>query len=139
MYSIEGADGQVYGPVDIDQIVQWAREGRIVARTAVTDHDTGRRFLACDLAELDAVFKGPAVATPPAPQPLPVVDLDRVAPPSRWRKACPRCGGRHVIRMRGVDKPSFACCFCLFAPLMLPLVFFLPGTHYTCIDCGHEW
>ncbi len=56
MYSIIGADGNQYGPVEIQILVQWAREGRVVSDTTVMDHSTGRRFLACDLPELAALF-----------------------------------------------------------------------------------
>ena len=74
MYSIVGADGREYGPVEMTTLVQWAREGRVVARTTVMDHTTGRRFLACDVAELAAVFSRSSVVAPPSsghpPSPL---------------------------------------------------------------------
>lgn len=78
MYSIIGADGGEYGPVSKDVLVQWAVDGRVVERTTVLDHDTGRRYLACDMAELAAVFGGAtAVAPPRVAQPL------EVTPPAR--------------------------------------------------------
>ncbi len=66
MYSIVGADNREYGPVELETLVQWAREGRVVARTTVLDHVTGRRFLACDLEELSAVFNPKATIAPPS-------------------------------------------------------------------------
>ncbi|MEP6754462.1 MAG: TM2 domain-containing protein [Chthonomonadales bacterium] len=74
-YSIIGGDGNQYGPVEVNVLVQWAREGRIVPTTGIVDHDHGRNFLAKDLAELAPIFAPP----PPhsgrmtaARQPLPV-------------------------------------------------------------------
>lgn len=58
-YSIIGADDNEYGPVEVDSLVKWAHEGRVVERTQIKDHDSGRRFLACDMAELSAVFSAP--------------------------------------------------------------------------------
>jgi hypothetical protein len=145
VYSIDGADGRTYGPVEIDVLVQWAREGRVVSKSAVTDHDTGRRFLACDLAELAEVFEKQAVTAiaTKAPELIPVLDLRSASrpPASRWPgRACPRCGSRQVVRVRGMEhKSAFACCSCLFAPMLLPLLFFLPGTHHSCIECGLEF
>ena len=58
-YSIYGADGKEYGPVEPAVLAQWAREGRVVERTEVLDHASGRRFLACDLEDLATVFRTP--------------------------------------------------------------------------------
>lgn len=60
-----GADEREYGPVEMDTLVQWAREGRVVARTTILDHATGRRFLACDTEELATVFSSTPVVAPP--------------------------------------------------------------------------
>jgi hypothetical protein len=144
VYSIDGADGQTYGPAHIDTLIEWAREGRVVPRTSVTDHDTGRRFLACDLAELAAIFDPEAVtgAAPPTADPLPVIDLrSATEPPARRSRgrACPRCGSHHLGMASGSSKASFACCSCIFAPILLPLVFFLPRTRRVCLNCGLEW
>lgn len=84
MYSIVGADNREYGPVEMDTLVQWAREGRVVARTTVLDHTTGRRFLACDLEELNAIFTPTATVAPPTHGTLgkPTSGLPHVAPPA---------------------------------------------------------
>ncbi len=68
MYSIIGADGKEYGPVNLETLIQWAREGRVIARTTIHDHTTGRRFLACDMQELAAVFSNAPGAAPPVVQ-----------------------------------------------------------------------
>lgn len=61
LYTMYGADGQEYGPVDARILAQWARESRVIERTEILDHASGRRFLACDLPELAAVFMAPPV------------------------------------------------------------------------------
>src|SRR5579864_5567094 len=88
MFSIVGADGKEYGPVDAAILAQWAREGRIVQRTEVHEHATGRRFLACDLPEVAAVFLAPPVtAHLPAPYSaqLPVAGSVLYAAPQKSR------------------------------------------------------
>lgn len=65
MYSIIGADNRQYGPVELPTLVQWAREGRIIATTTVLDHATGRRFLASDMEELAAVLNPSSTVAPP--------------------------------------------------------------------------
>jgi TM2 domain-containing membrane protein YozV len=70
-YSIIGADDNEYGPVEVGTLVNWARDGRVVERTQIKDHESGRRFLACDMAELSAVFNRPAELAPrPVEQPI---------------------------------------------------------------------
>lgn len=71
-YSIVGADGREYGPVDKDVLEQWAREGRIVTSTQIIDHDNSRQYLACDMPELAAIFSPPPVVNinlPTGPRP----------------------------------------------------------------------
>jgi len=64
-YSIIGADGREYGPVSKQTLVEWVRDGRVVPKTDVLEHATGRRFLACDLPELANVFEGSRAIAPP--------------------------------------------------------------------------
>ena len=64
-YSIIGADGREYGPVSKQALVEWARDGRVVPRTSILEHASGRRFLACDLPELAAIFDGSKAIAPP--------------------------------------------------------------------------
>src|SRR5512141_512086 len=72
MYSVVGAGGAQYGPVEKDLLVQWAREGRVVARTPIRDHDSAREYLACDIPELAAVFSAPPVTVAPPTSTYPV-------------------------------------------------------------------
>lgn len=44
MFSVRGADGKVYGPVDLDTLRQWATEGRLVPTTEVIEIATQRRM-----------------------------------------------------------------------------------------------
>ncbi|AIE84220.1 TM2 domain-containing protein [Fimbriimonas ginsengisoli] len=37
MYKVIGADGQIYGPVDVGTLQQWCQEGRIVADSRLVD------------------------------------------------------------------------------------------------------
>jgi TM2 domain-containing membrane protein YozV len=91
VYSIVGADGADYGPVESATLVQWAREGRVVAKTTVLDHATGRRFLACDLAELAPIFDGTLVAAGrsdlgPSYRTAPPVMVEPILPPTTLRR-----------------------------------------------------
>jgi TM2 domain-containing membrane protein YozV len=83
-YSIIGADGKEYGPVEIDSLVKWAREGRVVERTEIKDHETGRRFLACDMAELSAVFNEPAELAPVRAVEQPIIPTYTSYPPAPY-------------------------------------------------------
>lgn len=74
MYSIIGGDGREYGPVEKSALIQWAREGRVVATTTIIDQATGQRFAASQMPELNAVFNpglaagAGAYVPPPGPQ-----------------------------------------------------------------------
>jgi len=81
-YSIIGADEREYGPVDIDMLVKWTIEGRVVERTQLKDHETGRRFLACDMAELSVVFNPPPAAVAPRPKSQPIIPAYTSYPPA---------------------------------------------------------
>ncbi len=79
-YSMIGADGKTYGPVESHILVEWARSGRIIPDTGIIDHASGRNFLARDLPELHAIFNPPPVSPnhvpmlhhiPPVPTYLP--------------------------------------------------------------------
>lgn len=65
MYSVIGADGQVYGPVDLDTIRRWCQEGRVLPTTNLIDPIDGRVFPASYAPELAASF---AQQPPVAPQ-----------------------------------------------------------------------
>jgi TM2 domain-containing membrane protein YozV len=52
MYSVIGADGQLYGPVDLATLKQWCIEGRILATTSMVASGTGQSLRASDVREL---------------------------------------------------------------------------------------
>ncbi|HSV74445.1 MAG TPA: hypothetical protein VLH79_11870 [Chthonomonadales bacterium] len=156
MYSIIGADDKEYGPVEIGVLVEWARQGRVVTQTTILDHATGRRFLACDMAELDAVFRGRPTVAPPVSDhriaiatrtPGALASRDGIRGMLRFGARCPACGStRSSVRSEGADRSGFACLSCALAPLTgclsllaLPFLYFFPRKRRTCLDCGAEW
>lgn len=66
-YLIE-SNGQTYGPADVDQLIQWVAEGRIVANTTLIDSQTAERRQAIDHPELRSWFGNtrPALQDTPA-------------------------------------------------------------------------
>ncbi len=64
MYKIIGADGKEYGPINLDQLREWMRQGRVGMQTQVRPEAGGdwRPLSACP--ELN-----PATALPPLPPP----------------------------------------------------------------------
>jgi len=64
MYKIIGADGKEYGPVSVDQLREWMRQGRVGLQTQVRPEAGGdwRSLSAC--SELN-----PSTALPPLPPP----------------------------------------------------------------------
>ncbi len=98
MYSIIGADGHEYGPVELTTLVQWAREGRIIPTTTVLEHGTGRRFLASDMAELASVLGNSSVVAPPVRQ-APVRQAS--SPPMAYAALRPR-RSRTVAGLLGI-------------------------------------
>jgi len=71
-YSVFGADGTVYGPVDDAGLVQWAREGRIVATTNLRLEPGGQIVQASALPLLAGVLSPAAgYAAPPVSPAMP--------------------------------------------------------------------
>ncbi len=64
MYSVIGADGQLYGPVPMDTLKQWCREGRILPTTSLMPAGSSQMLRASDIAELHPFFVQPG----PIPQ-----------------------------------------------------------------------
>jgi len=77
MYNVVGGDGQVYGPVGTDTLVEWCKEGRIIARTNLMDPISGRVLRAEDLPELRDIL----MPAPPPVAPEPPVYNPQQAPP----------------------------------------------------------
>jgi hypothetical protein len=68
MYSVRGPDGKLYGPVPIDVLRQWVREGRILPTTMVIEQDSGFEVMANTIPGLFS--PGPADwSQPPSPYP----------------------------------------------------------------------
>ena len=83
-YSIVGADEREYGPVEVDTLVKWAAEGRVVERTQIKDHESGRRYLACDMGELSAIFHPPPADLTPTPDSQPIIPSYSSFPPATF-------------------------------------------------------
>lgn len=57
MYTIVGADGRVYGPIDLATLHQWVLEGRVGQRTQVTDVQNGLTLAAGNIPGLAKLFR----------------------------------------------------------------------------------
>ena len=62
-YKVRGADGKEYGPVTLEQLTGWIREGRVLAHQEIQREDMQHWAAAGDFAELKETF---GVANPPA-------------------------------------------------------------------------
>ncbi|MGA2657008.1 MAG: DUF4190 domain-containing protein [Verrucomicrobiota bacterium] len=71
MYKIVGADGKVYGPIDLEQLQQWAAQGRVNPQTRIQPEGTTEWKPASEVPEVQAALAaagfGPALAPPPQP------------------------------------------------------------------------
>jgi TM2 domain-containing membrane protein YozV len=56
VYKIIGPDGQEYGPVELEVISQWIREGRVQPNNSVIDPIYGTARPAIQIPELESVF-----------------------------------------------------------------------------------
>ncbi|MFA5206328.1 MAG: GYF domain-containing protein [Lentisphaeria bacterium] len=63
-YLMQGGDGQTYGPVAVDTLVQWVKEGRLNAQTKLAPEGTTDWKAAGEYPELASLF-----AASPAPAP----------------------------------------------------------------------
>lgn len=70
-YFVIGIDGQRYGPVDVDGLVAWVGEGRIVASSVLIERGTDRSLAAESLPAVAAAIA--RVNTGAAPTPSPVI------------------------------------------------------------------
>lgn len=64
-YTVRGADGSDYGPVNFEQLTGWIREGRIMAQSEIRRGDMEHWTSAGDFTELKTAFQ-PAPAAAPA-------------------------------------------------------------------------
>jgi hypothetical protein len=74
MYKIIGADGKEYGPVNLQQLKQWASEGRVNPQTRVQGPQGGEWKAAAELPELASLMCVPAprIGPPPVGAPGPM-------------------------------------------------------------------
>src|SRR5690242_671800 len=73
-YTVRGADGNAYGPVTLEQITAWVREGRVQAQQGVKRSDMDHWSAAGGFSELQAAFP------PAADVSVPVGDTATAAP-----------------------------------------------------------
>jgi len=69
MYSVIGTDGQVYGPVNMDTLSEWCKQGRINPDTNLIDPIDGRVMRARQVPGLDSLFAILPQGAPPLVQP----------------------------------------------------------------------
>jgi competence protein ComGC len=70
MYKIIGSDGKEYGPVSLDQLKQWAQEGRINGQTRIQEPEGGEWKAASMVPELQSLFAAAAAAPQFVPSPI---------------------------------------------------------------------
>lgn len=56
-YFVISADGNRYGPADIDTLVQWTREGRILGETMLVERGTERAIAAGEISAIAAEIR----------------------------------------------------------------------------------
>lgn len=56
-YFVIGSDGNRYGPADVDTLVEWTREGRIVPGTMLIERGTERSLHASELSAVAAELR----------------------------------------------------------------------------------
>ncbi len=67
-YSVQGTDGNTYGPVDLITLKQWAGEGRVLPNSKITDHLSNQTMLASQMTELGmSIPSNPYANTAPPP------------------------------------------------------------------------
>src|SRR5436305_155355 len=62
LYMVRGGDGKDYGPVSLQQLTVWVKEGRLTPQQEVKRSDMEHSAPAKDFAELQAIF---GLAAPP--------------------------------------------------------------------------
>lgn len=64
-YVLIGRDGNEYGPVELETLVAWASDGRILPRSSVRMTPSGESVLAHTIPELGLVDQPPKAVAPP--------------------------------------------------------------------------
>jgi len=70
MYKIVGSDGKTYGPISLEQLKQWAVEGRVNPQTEVQTEGAADWKKAAEIPELAALFPGGALLASSGPPPI---------------------------------------------------------------------
>src|SRR5438105_4766602 len=73
MYKIIGGDGKTYGPIDLEQLKQWAADGRVNPQTGVQEGGAAEWKTAAQIPELAALWQGGATQQGSVPPPIPPV------------------------------------------------------------------
>lgn len=56
-YFVLGGDGKRYGPADIDTLVKWVAEGRLVGETQLIERGTERQLRADEIEAINAILR----------------------------------------------------------------------------------
>lgn len=72
LYFVVTDDGQQHGPVEMDQLQQWAREGRVAPKTVIQRDSDNARLLASELPELAPIVNAPPITVPAVQPPDPL-------------------------------------------------------------------
>ncbi len=117
MYKIIGADGKEYGPVSIDQVKEWIRDGRADGRTnALAEGSEEWRPL------IEFLEFAPLLAARPAPAPLPMA-----GPVVSVPKTNAMAITGFILGMLSVLGSWMVCCCYGFPLNLLGLIFSLVG------------
>ncbi len=66
MYKVIGADGKAYGPISLDQLQQWAVQGRVNPQSQLLAEGASEWQAAADIPEVQAVFETAGFGAAPA-------------------------------------------------------------------------
>src|SRR2546429_4386106 len=91
-YYVQGSDGKIYGPVEIAELEEWVREGRVLRETKLRNSETGAEVDAHAVPQLHLVFASmtPAPAPPFYPSPYTCRRCGFALEPGA--AVCSRCG-----------------------------------------------
>lgn len=102
MYAVIGADGNTYGPVDVETLKSWCKEGRVTPETNLVDGVSGRTLKASELQDLYNVFPAPAATPAPTPAPAPAPVYEQPSAAQSAGAYAPRANTPNMTAMVGV-------------------------------------
>jgi len=109
MYKIIGADLKEYGPVSVEQLRQWIREGRVNGQTKVQVADSTEWKSMADCPEFADVW-------PKTPQSLPTPSVPITPMPAQ-----PRNSQTAVWSLVTGIASLLCCCICILGPVAIVL------------------